>query len=416
VIALTPCTLNPFNLPETMLTSSETEFAVRRSRDPLPRAMVGIVGAGQLARMTLQAAIPLDISIRLLAERADDGAAAIWRDVMLGGPGDQTALSLLAASSDVVTFDHELVPVDLLRSLEADGMAFRPGPETMALAQNKQRQREMHAELGLPVPAFRVTDDPGDVVGFAAEHGWPVVAKSASGGYDGRGVWVLRDQAEAAALAAELAVRPTTIVLEPFVKIDRELAILVARRPNGEQIVYPLVETVQIDGICHEIIAPARVSSELEAEAIAIAQKVADAAGVTGVMALELFESGGQLLINEIATRPHNSGHYTIEGTVTSQFEQHLRAVLDWPLGRAELNAPYVVTVNILGPADGSDPADRRVDALAVPGVHIHFYGKGARPGRKLGHVTALGNDLEHTRDRAWRAATLLTGEERTTS
>jgi 5-(carboxyamino)imidazole ribonucleotide synthase len=377
--------------------------------------MVGIVGAGQLARMTLQAAIPLDVSIRLLAERANDGAALIWRDVIFGAPSDNAALTTLAATTDVVTFDHELVPVEALSRLEADGHALRPSPATMALAQNKQRQREMHAELGLPVPAFKVTDDPTDASAFAAEHGWPVVAKSASGGYDGRGVWVLRDASEADRFAAELADASMTIVLEAFVPIDRELAILVARRPNGEQTVYPLVETIQIDGICHEIIAPARVDAKLEAEAIEIAHRVADAASVTGVMALELFESAGRLLINEIATRPHNSGHYTIEGTVTSQFEQHLRAVLDWPLGVTGLTAPYVVTVNILGPRDGSDPSTRRVEALAVPGVHVHFYGKEARPGRKLGHVTALGDDLDDVRNRAWQAATLLTGEERTT-
>ncbi|MGH2547909.1 MAG: 5-(carboxyamino)imidazole ribonucleotide synthase, partial [Thermomicrobiales bacterium] len=320
-----------------------------QSRDPLPRAMVGIVGAGQLARMTLQAAIPLDVSVRLLAERANDGAALIWRDVIFGAATDNAALTLLAATTDVVTFDHELVPVPVLERLESEGHALRPSPATMALAQNKQHQREMHAALGLPVPAFRITDDPDDALAFAAEVGWPIVAKSASGGYDGRGVWVLRDAAAAQRFAAEIAERPTTIVLEEFVPIERELAILVARRPNGEQIVYPLVETIQIDGICHEIIAPARVSPDLEAEAIEIAHRVADAAGVTGVMALELFESGGRLLINEIATRPHNSGHYTIEGTGTSQFEQHLRAVLDWPLGSADLNARFVVTVNILG-------------------------------------------------------------------
>jgi 5-(carboxyamino)imidazole ribonucleotide synthase len=377
--------------------------------------MVGIVGAGQLARMTLQAAIPLDVSIRLLAERANDGAALIWRDVIFGAASDNAALTLLAATTDVVTFDHELVPVPVLERLESEGHALRPSPATMALAQNKQRQRQMHAALGLPVPAFRVTDDPADAFAFAEEQGWPIVAKSASGGYDGRGVWVLRDRESAERFVSEIAERPTTIVLEEFVPIERELAILVARRPNGEQIVYPLVETIQIDGICHEIIAPARVSPDLEAKAIEIAHRVADAAGVTGVMALELFESGGRLLINEIATRPHNSGHYTIEGTVTSQFEQHLRAVLDWPLGATELNARFVVTVNILGPRDGSDPITRRVDALSVPGVHTHFYGKEARPGRKLGHVTALGDDLNDVRTRAWQAATLLTGEERTT-
>jgi 5-(carboxyamino)imidazole ribonucleotide synthase len=380
-----------------------------------PTALVGIVGAGQLARMTLQAAIPLDVSIRLLAANARDGAATIWRDVLIGAPDDVAALTELAETTSVVTFDHELVPVPELAALEAGGHAMRPSSTTMALAQNKQRQRERHAALGLDVPAFEITADPTQVLTFAETHGWPVVAKSAQGGYDGRGVWVLRDQAAAASFIADVGAQPGAIfVIEAFVPIERELAILVARRPGGEQAIYPLVETVQVDGICHEIIAPARGSADLAARAHEIAQIVADDAGVTGIMAIELFESGDRLLINEIATRPHNSGHYSIEGAVTSQFEQHLRAILDWPLGETTLNAPHVVTVNILGPQDGSDPVTRRELALAVPGVHLHFYGKEARPGRKLGHVTALGTDLDDTRDRAWRAATLLTGEERT--
>ena len=378
-------------------------------------ALIGIVGAGQLARMTLQAAIPLDVSIRLLAASADDGAAAIWRDVMVGAPDDVTALTELAESTSVVTFDHELVPVDTLAALEAAGHAIRPSSVTMALAQNKRLQRERHRALGLNVPAFEITTDASRVLAFGDAHGWPVVAKSAQGGYDGRGVWVLRDRDEALEFIASVGSNSgATFVIEAFVPIERELAILVARRPNGDQAIYPLVETVQVDGICHEIIAPARVSADLAASAHEIAHVVADDAAVTGIMAIELFESGGKLIVNEIATRPHNSGHYSIEGSVTSQFEQHLRAILDWPLGETTLQAPHVVTVNILGPRDGSDPVSRRELALTVPGVHLHFYGKGARPGRKLGHVTALGDDLDETRDRAWRAATLLTGEERT--
>lgn len=380
-----------------------------------PAALVGIVGAGQLARMTLQAAIPLDVSIRLLAAGPDDGAATIWRDVIIGEPGDESALARLATTCRVMTFDHELVPVETLARLESAGHLLRPSAATMALAQNKELQRRRHAALGLNVPPFEIATDPDRVISFAAEHGWPVVAKSAQGGYDGRGVRVLRDRAAAEAFARAAADQPGRFVLEAFVPIERELAVLVARRPGGEQAVYPLVETIQIDGICHEIIAPARVAPRLEAEAIEIAHAIANDAGVTGVMAIELFEAGGRLIVNEIATRPHNSGHYTIEGTITSQFEQHLRAILDWPLGATGLNAPYVVTVNILGPRNGLDPISRRARALEVPGVHLHFYGKQTRPGRKLGHVTALGADLDETRDRAWRAATTLTGEERTT-
>jgi len=306
--------------------------------------------------------------------------------------------------------------VETLAALEAAGQTLRPSSSTMALAQNKRLQRERHAALGLQVPVFEITSNPADARAFGDRHGWPMVAKSAQGGYDGRGVWVLRNAGEADGFLRDVAGQPGIFVLEAFVPIERELAILVARRPNGEQAVYPLVETVQVDGICHEIIAPARVAPALEADAIDIAHRVADDAGITGIMAIELFEAGGRLIVNEIATRPHNSGHYSIEGVTTSQFEQHLRAILDWPLGETTLRAPFVVTVNILGPRDGSDPVTRRDQALAVPGVHLHFYGKSARPGRKLGHVTALGHDLADTRDRAWAAATRLTGEERTTA
>lgn len=380
-----------------------------------PSAQVGIVGAGQLARMTLQAAIPLDVSIRLLAASAEDGAATIWRDVIVGAPDDEAALTALAESTSVVTFDHELVPVETLAALEAAGHALRPSSQTMALAQNKRLQRERHTALGLNVPQFEIATDPARVIPFAESAGWPVVAKAAQGGYDGRGVWVLRNLSEAKAFVEEMSQqRDANFVLESFVPIERELAILVARRPNGDQAIFPLVETVQVDGICHEIIAPASVPASLAESARNIAQLIADDAGVTGIMAIELFESAGHLIVNEIATRPHNSGHYSIEGSVTSQFEQHLRAILDWPLGETSLNAPAVVTVNLLGPQDGSDPVIRRDAALSVPGVHLHFYGKAARPGRKLGHVTALGDDLEETRNRAWQAATILTGEERT--
>ena len=331
--------------------------------------------------------------------------------MLVGHHTDRAALEALAGGCDVVTFDHELVPHEHLVALEAAGHALRPSAATMALAQDKQKQREQHAALGLPVPAFRVTHGPNDAIAFAADHGWPVVAKTARGGYDGRGVWILRDAAGVADFAADIAGRDVPIVLERHVRIDRELAVMVARRPNGEQAVYPVVETVQVDGICREIVADAGADPALAARAEAIAHTVAEAAGVTGVLAVELFESAGELLINEIATRPHNSGHWTIEGAVTSQFEQHLRAVLDWPLGSVALTSQVVVTVNVLGPADGSDPAARIADALAVPGAHVHLYGKVARPGRKLGHVTALGSDLSDTRARARRAVELLTGE-----
>jgi 5-(carboxyamino)imidazole ribonucleotide synthase len=233
--------------------------------------------------------------------------------------------------------------------------------------------------------------------------------KTASGGYDGRGVWRVESPAEAAELVASLLNR--VLLVESWVPIDREVAVMIARSPSGESAIYPVVDTVQRDGICHEIVAPANISPALTNRAVELATEVAEVVELTGVMALELFVTGEQLLINEIATRPHNSGHHTIEGCATSQFEQHLRAVLGLPLGETHLVAEHVVTVNVLGGSAGEDPSRALTRALSIPGVHVHLYGKGPRPGRKLGHVTALGNDIDDARERALRAANILKGE-----
>ncbi len=371
---------------------------------------VGIVGAGQLARMTCQAAIPLGVRVRLLAERSDDAAALICPNVTLGSPASRADLAAFAATCDVVTFDHELVDAAALADLEAGGHRLAPSAATVALAQDKRRQRAELGAAGFPVPPHRPIDGMDDLLGFAAEHGWPIVAKATRGGYDGRGVWVLDGPDAARHLLARADSAGMDLLMETWVPIERELAVLVARRPGGEAIAYPVAETVQRDGICREMVAPAPVPSDLAAAAETLALGVAAAAGTVGVLAVELFVSGGRLVLNEIAARPHNSAHYTIEGCVTSQFEQHLRAVLDWPLGSTDLVAPAAVTINVLGGEDAADPATRLPDALAVPGAHVHLYGKAARPGRKLGHVTALGATVGAARERAARAAEALAG------
>lgn len=369
---------------------------------------VGIVGAGQLARMTYQAAIPLGIPIRVLAERPDDAAALVAADVTIGSPTSQTALSTFAAGCDVLTFDHELVDAATLAALEATGHIVRPGAATVALAQDKRRQRAAFAAHGLPVPAHRPASSVEEIARFADDHGWPLVAKASRGGYDGRGVWIVDGPSSAADLLERARAAGIDLLIEEQVPIDRELAVLVARRPNGDIVVYPPVETVQRDGICHELLTPAPIAPPLARAAERLARQVADAAGAVGVMALELFLAGDKLLINEIAARPHNSGHHTIEACATSQFEQHLRAVLDWPLGSPDLVTPAAATRNLLGPTDGSDPADRLPAALALPGVHVHLYAKQPRSGRKLGHVTVLDTSLDSARARANHAAALL--------
>lgn len=372
---------------------------------------VGIVGGGQLARMMVQAAIPLGIDIRVLAERPDDSAARVAPYVDLGSPDDPEALAAFAARCDVVTLDHELVNLDALEAITAAGGLVRPGPRTLEYAKDKLHQRTRFAAAGMPVPEYAPVADAASIERFAARLGWPVVAKAQRGGYDGRGVWVLSDAASARDLVEECASRGVSLLVEEFVPIVNELAVLVARRPSGERVTYPVVETVQRDGICHEVLAPAPISEAVTEEARRIGEGIAELAEATGIIATELFwTQDGRVLVNEVATRPHNSGHFSIDGAATSQFENHLRAVLDWPLGPTDLRAPSVVMANLLG-VDSASLAPRLTETLRdEPHVYPYLYGKGVRPGRKIGHVNALGLDPVETRERAVRAADRLTG------
>ncbi len=377
---------------------------------------VGIVGAGQLARMMAQAAIPLGIELTLLAASPDDGAAKVVPNVVVGSPDDPDRIRELAARVDVITFDHELVDPDLLDVLVAEGHDVQPRPDEMRLAQNKRLQRKMVTDAGLPGPAWTQVDDVSDVERFAGEHGWPVVLKAVRGGYDGRGVWKVDDRDMAEAVVTGARDTGTELLAEAFQPLDGELAVLVARNPSGDCRVYPATETVQRDGICHELHVPARFGEEVSREAEALAMQIAERIGATGMLAIEFFVVAGRVLINELAPRPHNSGHWTIEGAEVSQFEQHLRAVLDWPLGGTAMVAPAAVTRNLLGPEDGSDPFARIPLSLGRSAAHIHWYGKESRPGRKIGHVTARADtpaDAERIATVAWSA--LMAGEEQGT-
>ena len=371
------------------------------------RPVVGFVGAGQLARMAQQAAIALGIHLRVLAESHDDSAAQVIGDVVVGDYRNLDDLRAFAKGCDVVTFDHELTDPEHLAALAAEH-AVAPTPAAKRFAQDKRFQRERLAAEGLPVPAFRVVTTVDDVVALAEQTSWPVVLKAVRGGYDGRGVWVVDD---AGAAAAVIASAGAELLAEAFVPIQRELAVVVARRPSGEAVAYPVVETVQVDGICNEVIAPAPVDDAVAAAAHDLGLRVAGTVGADGILAIELFWTGDDLVVNEVAARPHNSGHWSIEGARTSQFANHLRAVLDWPLGSTEPTAPWSVMVNVLGREDGSDPADLLPAALRDPGAGVHLYGKAARPGRKLGHVTVCGDDLDDVRARA-RAAAAALGQE----
>ncbi|MCT2276267.1 5-(carboxyamino)imidazole ribonucleotide synthase [Micromonospora chalcea] len=379
------------------------------SRTGLP--VVGMVGGGQLARMTHQAAIALGQSLRVLALAPDDGAALVAADVQYGDHTDLAALRTFAKGCDVVTFDHEHVPNEHIRALTDEGVKLFPPAEALVHAQDKRVMRERLGELGAPNPAWRPVESPADLVAFGEEIGWPVVLKAARGGYDGRGVWMVDDAGQAGALAATLLAGGTPLLVEERVKLRRELAVQVARSPFGQVAAYPVVETVQRDGICVEVLAPAPDLPEEQAVAAQqLAIDLATALGVVGLLAVELFDTPSGLVVNELAMRPHNSGHWTIEGARTSQFEQHLRAVLDYPMGDTSLTAPVVVMANVLGGEPGGISIDERLHHLfaAEPGAKVHLYGKQVRPGRKIGHVTVLGNDLEDVRARAARAARWL--------
>jgi 5-(carboxyamino)imidazole ribonucleotide synthase len=374
-----------------------------------------MVGAGQLARMTCQAAISLGIGFRVLAETPADSAALVCADVVTGDYTDSGALLAFARGCDVVTFDHEHVPGGHLAELEkaAAGKAgppVRPGAAALRYTQDKLAMRERLRALGMPCPRYAPVTGLAGVCARAEEWGWPVVLKAVTGGYDGRGVWVCRTPDEAAAVLAH----PVAVFAEEHVAFRAELAALVARSPYGQAAAYPVVQTVQRGGVCHEVLAPAPgLPPGLAGKAQRMALELAAELGVTGLLAVELFAAEAGLLVNELAMRPHNSGHWTIEGARTSQFEQHLRAVLDLPLGDPRMAAPQVVMANVFGAAS-QDIFSRYVHVMAAdPGVKVHLYGKQVRPGRKIGHVTVLGSDVAGLRERAARAASYLaTGNE----
>lgn len=376
-----------------------------------------MVGAGQLARMTQQAAVSLGQSLRVLAARADDPAALVTPDVVIGGHTDLDALRGFAAGCDVLTFDHEHVPQQHLHALVDAGVVVHPGPEALQHAQDKLVMRRRLAALGIAVPAFSDVRSVSDAVRFGAEHGWPCVLKAARGGYDGSGVWMLDTPGSAQRLVPDLLEAGTALLVEQRVPMRRELAAMVARSPFGQAATWPAVQTVQRDGVCVEVLAPApELEPGIAEDAEELALRVAGELGVTGLLAVELFETpAGQLLVNELAMRPHNSGHWTIEGATTSQFEQHLRAVLDYPLGSTTALAPVTVMANVLGATTPTTAApamvvDERLHHMMAryPAAKAHLYGKTQRPGRKIGHVTVLGQRLAPVRETAVMAAEFL--------
>jgi 5-(carboxyamino)imidazole ribonucleotide synthase len=372
--------------------------------------VVGVVGGGQLARMMAGPAIELGVTLRVLARDPAESAARVVPvdpTTDIGDEDDLEALRRFAKGCDVITFDHEHVPTGHLRTLVAEGVVVRPGPEALEHAQDKLHMRRRLTALGVPCPRWAEVSSLDELAAFGAGVGWPVVLKTPRGGYDGKGVRLVAATDE----AQDWLERGGALLAEERVPFTRELAALVARSPHGQAAVWPVVETVQVDGVCREVLAPANVTEQHALAAQQVALRIAEGLGVTGVLAVEMFDTPSGVLVNELAMRPHNSGHWTIEGSRTSQFEQHLRAVLDLPLGDTSMTAPYVAMSNVLG-GDIAEMYSGYLHCFAHdPGVRIHMYGKDVRPGRKVGHTTALGDDAEDVRARAQHAAAFLRGD-----
>lgn len=379
-------------------------LVAKDTEQPLPSA-VGVIGAGQLARMLGESASALGIELYVLAPEDEALRAQSTSWLVIGSPNDRASLHDLAAVVDVITLDHELVDLDLLGELVEQGHVVYPSPAATMFAARKDYQRRTFSALGVPVPAFCILDEWSEerFDAFAATLAAPPVVKATSGGYDGRGVVVAQTLFDARRAAQEF-VSNAPVLLEERVELLGEIAVLLVTSATGERRVWPVVRTVQQDGICTEVRFPSGFSDKVEAEALEVATRVANAVGAVGVLAVELFVTSRGVIVNEVATRPHNSGHWTIEGTVTSQFENHLRAVLGLPLGSTEPTAPAVVMVNVVGSTVTRDVAA----ALAVDGLHLHDYAKQFRLGRKLGHVTVVGDDATSVRVRAWTGAEAL--------
>ncbi|WP_051637006.1 5-(carboxyamino)imidazole ribonucleotide synthase [Rhodococcus sp. UNC363MFTsu5.1] len=372
--------------------------------------VVAMIGGGQLARMTHQAAIELGQCLRVLSGGPDEPAAKVCADVVIGSHTDLDALRAAAAGASALTFDHEHVPTEHLEVLVAEGVNVQPPPQALIYAQDKLAMRRKLAELGAPVPAFAEITWAGDVVRFGDEHNWQIVIKAVRGGYDGRGVWMPADADEAEAIVTEQLDKGVALMVEQKVSMRRELSAMVARSPFGQGATWPVVETVQRDGQCAVVIAPApELSDSLAMEAEQMALRISAELGVVGSMAVELFETtDGRLVVNELAMRPHNSGHWTQDGARTSQFEQHLRAVLDYPLGDPSPTAPVTVMANVLGAESAPEMSmDERLHHLfaRMPDAKVHLYDKGERPARKIGHVNVVGGAQGSIDDEAYVAA-----------
>jgi 5-(carboxyamino)imidazole ribonucleotide synthase len=379
-------------------------------RRPKAAPTLGIVGGGQLAKMIAQSALQLGCKIIVLDRHEHGPAADLAREKVIGDWDNPETLLVLGTMVDVVTLENEFVDADSLAALERFGHPLWPTAATVRVVQDKLFQKQVLEKAGLPVPGFKAVADRAAALAVAKEFGWPLVLKKRRNGYDGKGNFTLRSPADIEPAWAQLEGDKNALYAEAFCPFTMELAVMITRSRSGAMVNYPVVETVQENHICRVVKAPAQVSPEIAARAVDIARQAVQTVGGVGTIGVELFlDKNGNVLINELAPRVHNSGHYTIEACVCSQFENHVRAVLDWPLGSTAMRAPAAVMVNLLGAAKGSGTPHGISAALAIPGAHIHVYGKTvSAPGRKMGHLTTLGQSVEEALATAQRAADLI--------
>lgn len=372
----------------------------------LPGPTLGIVGGGQLARMTTLSAVQLGCAVKILG-KTDPGTASFAQIF----PGTvENDLVRFAAECDLVIFENEFVDADLIQAAEEAGHLCRPGSETFRRVQDKFLQKQTLSQAGLPVAPYREVRTQADILAAGSDYGWPLVLKQRRNGYDGKGNYTVRDASVVEEAWQAMGAGRRGLYIEEFCPFTMEVATIITRGLDGQMVRYPVVETIQEHHVCHVVKAPAAVSPAVASQALAMAAAAVEAIDAVGSVGVEMFVTGaGQVLINEMAPRVHNSGHYSIEGSFCSQFENHVRAVIGWPLGDPGLVTGAAVMVNLLGVGPGPGQPSGLSEALAVPGAHIHLYGKdrsGLR--RKMGHVTALGATVEQALARAESAANHL--------
>lgn len=379
--------------------------------------IIAVIGDGQLARMMHTEAIELGLAPRVLAGSQDASAAQVFGEVVIGDYTNLDDLKNVVDGATAATFDHEHVPNEYLDELIASGVSVQPQPRALIYAQDKLEQRRKMADIGAPVPEFAAIESAAEASAFFDSVDGHMCLKATRGGYDGHGVWFPDSREETESLVVRLLDGGLPLYAERNIDFDRELSAMVARTPSGEIRAWPVVESRQRDGICVEAICPApNMDPELASYCQDLATSIASELDVTGVLAVELFEHTGpdgalKVTVNELAMRPHNTGHWTQDGCVTSQFEQHLRAVLDWPLGSVETTAPFTVMVNTLGgKTDPQMPMGERVAEVMrrYPDAKVHLYGKDHRPGRKMGHINVSGADVDAVLERARAAAAII--------